>query len=126
MTFELSCKRVNMLPVIETPFAILTNLSNAITYIIERFSKLLTSFESPRIPEFIEQSQNVQKQMIDSLFFTHNIDYFSRLYLRTTLGLSPSFKEDHEAIMSLQGSISDITREKINVVEIVRNMRDNE
>lgn len=105
------------------PTTILSNLTNAVTKLINKVAKLFTSFEPPQIPEYIEKSRNIQRQML-GILLPHQEDY-SRLNLRLALGLPPVFEEDPEAIRSLEGAISNITKEKIDVTEIIRNIRDN-
>lgn len=83
-----------------------------------------TPSETHHIPQYIEIGQNLQKRMLDVLVPIPE-DHHSRLNLRLALGLAPVFKEDPDAIRSLDGAISNITKEKINVTEIIRNMRDN-
>ena len=123
MALRLDLKEIQVFRVY-SPTTILSNLTSAVTKLINKVAKLFTSFEMPQISEYVEKSQNIQRQMLDILL-PHQGDYYSRLDLRLALGLSPVFEENPEAIRSLEGAISNITKEKIDVTEIIRNMRDN-
>ena len=124
MPFRLSLKEHPMFSQIDTPNTILSNLANAILNIINKASMLFAPSETYQVPQCIEKGQNLQRQMLDILVPIQE-DYRSRLSLRLALGLSPVFKEDPDAIRSLEGAISNITKEKVNVTEFIRNIRDN-
>ena len=124
MVFRLSLKGILTFPAVDAPITILSNFTNAVADLISKVSMLFTSFETSQIQEYVEKSQDIQRQVL-GIFLPHQEDYYSRLSLRLALDLPPVFEEDPEAIKSLEGAISNITKEKIDVTEIIRNMRDN-
>jgi len=114
----------------------------------KRFEEHISEWQSPPIPctkipadallahrhwmtEFprrgwriIEPTSPKLEDMLIPKSFERGPEYYSRVNLRLLLGLSPKYKEDPEAIKALSGSISWITNKKIDVTEIIRNMRD--
>jgi len=106
------------------PFTILSNLINTVTKFIGKGVKLFKPSEPQRVFEYVEKSQDIQRQML-GILLPYQEDYYSRANLRSLVGLTPLFEEDPQAIRSLEGAISNITKEKIDVTEFIRNMRDN-
>ena len=124
MAFRLSLKGVFTFPIADAPITILSNFANAVAKLISKVSTLFTSFETFQMQEYVKKSQDIQRQVL-GIFLPQQEEYYSRLSLRLALGLPPVFEEDPEAIRSLEGVISNITKEKIDVTGIIRNMRDN-
>ena len=97
---------------------------------IPNFKQLSDTLMTLVIPSHIaaleERKSETERQMFTFLHPLGNMDYFSRLKLRLLLGLPANFKEDSGTIMSLDGLISGVTSVKMDVVEVVRRIRDNE
>ncbi|MGD0330656.1 MAG: hypothetical protein ABSB40_09470 [Nitrososphaeria archaeon] len=98
---------------------------------LPKFSKelsaiLMTLVIPSRIVELEERKSEIERQMFTFLRPLSSMDYFSRLKLRLLLGLPANFEEDSGTIISLDGLISGVTSVKMDVVEIIRRIRDNE
>jgi len=79
-------------------------------------------------PSFIASAvlANSLRQLIPKEMTPEVTDYLSRTALRSIVGLSPIKigSRDKDAITKLKGSISWLTKEKIDVTEIIREMRE--
>ncbi|MCJ7634548.1 hypothetical protein MUP77_19420 [Candidatus Bathyarchaeota archaeon] len=79
-------------------------------------------------PSFIASAvlENSLKQLFPKEMTPEVTDYLSRTALRSIVGLSPIEigGRDKDAITKLKGSISWLTKEKIDVTEIIREMRE--
>lgn len=113
------------LPKLNNPLKIISKLTDTAANLINNVSTIFTTFETTQITEYIEQSQNIQKQMLD-IFLPSQEERYSRLNLRLLLGLSPGYEKDPGAIRTLEGTIAGITKEKINVTKIIRKLRGTE
>jgi len=79
-------------------------------------------------PSFIASAvlENSLKQLIPKEMTPEVTDYLARTALRSIVGLSPIDigSRDKDAIIKLKGSISWLTQKKIDVTEIIREMRE--
>lgn len=100
-----------------------TTISNISTEISDTLIEILLNSQ---MSTFIEKKFEIERQMLTFLPSFQNMDYLSRLNLRLLIGLPASFKEDSQAIKTLDGAISEVTNEKMDVTEKIRRIRDNE
>lgn len=114
-----------MFPQLDNPLTLISKLTKTVANLINDVSTGFTALEPPQITEYLKRGQFLQKQMLD-IFSPSQVDFYSRLNLRLILGLPPVYEEDPGAIRSLEGAVTGITREKINVTKIVRKLRGSE
>ena len=120
------CNIENLLPSSDTIIDLLSSITRSFSNMLnELFSRITNPFANYSLDSFVEQGVKFQRQLLTFTPFGGS-DFNARLSLRSMLGLSPAFKEDANAIEHLSGSISWITREKIDVTSMLRKMRDNE
>ena len=120
------CNVECLLPSSNTIIDILSSITKSFSNMLnELYSKITKPIAKYSWDAFVKQGIEFQKQVLSFTPFDER-DFNARLSLRSMLGLSPAFREDTEAIEQLSGSISWITREKIDVTNMLRKMRDNE
>jgi len=115
-----------MFPQLGSPYTILSNIIEAIQNLTIHITNLfITALRPYGVDSYIEGTRILHKQMLE-LIPPIDKENYARMNLRMLLGLSPSYKEDPEAIRSLSGSISWMVKEKIDITESISNMRDYE
>ena len=94
----------------------------------DRISRKIAILESNKIVECIEENINITKQTIMLLqSFQDGVYYsYSAMKLRTLVGLSPCYEQDDKAIRSLDGSVSWVSKKKVDATKLIRDLRDNE
>lgn len=121
----------NLLSVFET-----LNLKDIVNSILDKNVDFMKGFYK-RLEEnsarSIIPSETTKKVLITSLeqytpkkLTPEMLDYLSRMTLRSLVGLPtvPVATRDKEAIKELEGSISWVTEEEIDVTEFIRKMRE--
>lgn len=120
------CNVDNLLPASDNIIKNLSSITHSFSNLLDAvYSKMTQPFAQYSLETYVKQSEAIQRQLLSSAPFGKS-DFNSRLNLRLMLGLSPEFKEDTKAIEQLCGSISWITKDKVDVVSMLRTMRDNE
>jgi len=87
------------------------------------FEKLVTTLDQFKLTTVIQSTLRLQKQMLGFLP-KEKEDYYSRLYLRSLCGLPPMPIRVNDNIQELKGAISGIVGKKINVTDMIRDLRD--
>jgi len=116
---------VLIFPQLDNPFTLISKLTKTVTTLVNCVSTIFTALEPSQIAEYVKQGQIIQRQMLD-IFPSSQAEFYSRLNLRLLLGLPLVYEEDSGAMRSLEGAVTGITKEKINVTKIIRKLRGSE